>query len=55
MEYKFTANFNIEGKPVTHAMTYSSVDIVKTLERRLKTAFPNATGIAITLDEPKAK
>lgn len=50
MKYKFTANFNIEGKPITHAMEYDSVDIVKTLERRLKTAFPNATGITITLD-----
>lgn len=53
MKYKFTAGFNIEGKPITHRMEYDSVDIVKTLERRLKTAFPNATGIQITLDPDK--
>lgn len=51
MKYKFTAAFNIEGKQITHAMEYDSVDIVKTLERRLKTAFPNATGITITLNQ----
>ena len=51
MKYHFTAKFNINGNNTEHAMTYDSVDIVKTLERRLKTAFPNATGITITLDQ----
>lgn len=50
MKYKFNAAFNIEGKAINHKMEYDSVDIVKTLERRLKTAFPNATGIQITLE-----
>lgn len=43
----FTANYNIDGKPQTQAMEYDTGDVVKTLERRLKTAFPNATGIVI--------
>lgn len=58
MKYNFTAVFNINGKPHTHAMNYDSIDIIKTLERRLKTAFPNATGVEITLDgekKPEAK
>lgn len=55
MKYHFTAKFNINGKETEHAMTYDSVDIVKTLERRLKTAFPNATGITITLDQERPK
>lgn len=54
MFLQFNATFSIDGKPVAHKMTYDSADIIKTLERRLKTAFPNATGIIITLDE-KAK
>lgn len=48
MEYKFKATFNIDGKPHAHEMTYNSADIIKTLERRLQTAFPNATSISIT-------
>lgn len=54
MFLQFTATYSIDGKPQTHKMTYDSADIIKTLERRLKTAFPNATGITLTLDE-KAK
>jgi len=54
MKYKFNATFNIEGKKIEHKMEYDSVDIVKTLERRLKTAFPNATGIEIVLAEAAA-
>lgn len=50
MTYSFIAVMTIEGQQVTHKMTYSSVDIIKTLERRIKTAFPNATHIGIVLD-----
>lgn len=50
MRLNFTATYNINGAVKSEAMTYDTVDVIKTLERRLKTAFPNATGISITLD-----
>lgn len=51
MKIKFLAKFNINGKPNDHSMEYDSIDIIKTLERRLKTAFPNATDIRIAHQE----
>jgi hypothetical protein len=48
MKYNFKAEFKIDGKPQVQPMEYDSGDVIKTLERRLKTAFPNATGIVIT-------
>lgn len=50
MKLLFTAAYNINGTAKTEQMTYDTVDVIKTLERRLKTAFPNATGISITLN-----
>jgi hypothetical protein len=47
MHYKFIATYSVDGKPYTQTMEYDSKDVVKTLERRLRTAFPNATQIAI--------
>jgi hypothetical protein len=55
MKLKFTAQYSIEGKPTEQAMEYDTADVVKTLERRLKTAFPNATSITITLDQPRTR
>lgn len=48
MKYNFKAVFKIDGKEMSHAMEYDSADVIKTLERRLRTAFPNATAITIT-------
>lgn len=48
MLYRFSASYKIDGKNQTTEMTYESADIIKTLERRLKTAFPAATEITIT-------
>lgn len=45
---KFTVTYEADGKKQTQTMSYSTADIVKTLERRLKTAFPGASNIAIT-------
>lgn len=53
MIYKFTATFNIDGKKFMQAMTYDSKDVIKTLERRLTTAFPNAVSIEIVEDHSK--
>lgn len=53
MKNKFIAKYSIDGKQHTHNMEYDTGDIVKTLERRLKTAFPNATSIEIQLDTSK--
>lgn len=48
MQHTFTAKFNINGTPQTPTeMTYDDNDIIATLNRRLKTAFPNATNISI--------
>lgn len=48
MKYNFTAVYKIDGKEQQQNMEYDSADVIKTLERRLKTAFPNATSITIT-------
>lgn len=51
MKYKFKATYMLNAKPQTHEMEYDSEDVIKTLERRLKTAFPNATSIVIEADK----
>lgn len=52
MKITFTAKYNIDGNTHEQKMEYDTKDVQKTLERRLKTAFPNATGVAIVLDTP---
>lgn len=44
----FTATFKIDGKSFVQPMEYDTADVEKTLQRRLVTAFPNATSIVIT-------
>lgn len=48
MKHKFIAKFTVGGTPEqSMEMEYDDKDIIATLERRLKTAFPNARGIVI--------
>lgn len=50
----FTAQYTIDGETHTQKMAYSTADVIKTLERRLNTAFPNAVSVTIVQDEPPA-
>lgn len=52
MKLNFTAVYSIDGNKQTMPMEYDTKDAAATLERRLKTAFPNATSVTITLDTP---
>lgn len=54
MKLNFTATFKLGATTTVHQMEYDTKDVIKTLERRLTTAFPNATGISIVQDEPAA-
>lgn len=54
MKITFLASYNIDGQKNQQRMEYDTKDIEKTLERRLKTAFPNASGITIVLDDQPA-
>lgn len=51
MALDYIAKFSIDGKPQNMPMQYEEKDIITTLTRRIKTAFPNAVSINITRDE----
>lgn len=50
----FRVTYKIDGENHVMKMEYDTKDIEKTLTRRLTTAFPNATSIAIVQDTPEA-
>lgn len=53
VKINFLATYHIDGNAHNMKMEYDTKDVEKTLERRLKTAFPNASGITIVLDTPR--
>lgn len=54
MQHNFITSFDINGEPKTMDQSYSDTEIIKSLTRRITTAFPNATNIyIIRKPEPK--